>query len=78
MVDSRFSKKDGGGIRVSGSASATMQPSSDSANPYAAGWRMWVPVVVMMSCPCLSYIDRQALTVISPLTLKNTGLSATE
>jgi len=39
---------------------------------------MWVPVVVMMSCPCLSYIDRQALTVISPLTLKNTGLSATE
>jgi ACS family hexuronate transporter-like MFS transporter len=37
---------------------------------------MWVPVVVMMSCSCLSYIDRQALTVISPTILKETGLSA--
>jgi MFS transporter, ACS family, hexuronate transporter len=39
---------------------------------------MWVPVVVMMSCSCLSYIDRQALTVISPTILKETGLSASQ
>jgi ACS family hexuronate transporter-like MFS transporter len=38
---------------------------------------MWVPVAVMMTCSCLSYIDRQALTVISPMILKDTGLSAT-
>jgi MFS transporter, ACS family, aldohexuronate transporter len=42
----------------------------------AAGWRMWLPVAVMMSCSCLSYIDRQALTVISPMILHDTGLSA--
>ena len=30
----------------------------------------------MMSCSCLSYIDRQALTVISPMILSDTGLSA--
>ena len=39
---------------------------------------MWVPVVVMMSCSCLSYIDRQALTVISPTILRDTGLTASE
>src|SRR6202046_365380 len=39
-------------------------------------WRMWVPVVVMMSCSWLSYVDRQALAVISPMILKDTGLSA--
>ena len=38
---------------------------------------MWIPVVVMMTCSCLSYIDRQALTVISPMILRDTGLSAT-
>ncbi|MDR3720202.1 MAG: MFS transporter [Candidatus Acidoferrales bacterium] len=50
---------------------------ADPANRYAAGWRMWVPVAVMMTCSCLSYIDRQALVVISPMILKDTGLSAT-
>jgi ACS family hexuronate transporter-like MFS transporter len=37
---------------------------------------MWVPVGVMMTCSWLSYIDRQALVVISPMILKDTGLSA--
>ena len=46
------------------------------ANSYAPGWRMWVPVMVMMTCSWLSYIDRQALAVISPMILKDTGLSA--
>jgi len=36
---------------------------------------MWIPVLVMMSCSLLSYIDRQALVVISPMILKDTGLS---
>jgi sugar phosphate permease len=48
----------------------------DRTNSTASGWRMWVPVAVMMSCSCLSYIDRQALAVISPTILKETGLSA--
>ncbi|HEX4003497.1 MAG TPA: MFS transporter [Candidatus Acidoferrales bacterium] len=50
------------------------QPSRTTAE-YAPGWRMWVPVAVMMTCSCLSYIDRQALAVISPMILKDTGLS---
>jgi ACS family hexuronate transporter-like MFS transporter len=37
---------------------------------------MWVPVSVMMTCSWLSYIDRQALAVISPMVLHDTGLSA--
>ena len=37
---------------------------------------MWVPVVVVMTASCLSYIDRQALAVISPMILRDTGLSA--
>lgn len=49
---------------------------ANSPGVAAAGRRMWVPVVVMMSCSCLSYIDRQALTVLSPTILKETGLSA--
>lgn len=48
---------------------------SVDANRYATGWRMWVPVFVMMSCSLLSYIDRQALAVISPMILKDTGMS---
>jgi ACS family hexuronate transporter-like MFS transporter len=37
---------------------------------------MWVPVLVMMTCSWLSYIDRQAIAVISPMILKDTGLTA--
>jgi len=37
---------------------------------------MWVPVIAMMTCSCLSYIDRQAIAVISPMILQDTGLSA--
>ncbi|MGD0955260.1 MAG: MFS transporter [Candidatus Acidiferrales bacterium] len=51
-------------------------PSTDNANRFAVGWRMWIPVVVMMTCSWLSYIDRQALAVISPMILQDTGLSA--
>lgn len=57
------------------SAATTTTPQSSSANAAAAGWRMWVPVAVMMTCSWLSYIDRQALAVISPMILKDTGLS---
>src|SRR5579863_5881851 len=54
----------------------TVPPVDDSTIPLATGWRMWVPVVAMMTCSWLSYIDRQALAVISPMILKDTGLSA--
>src|ERR1700689_490104 len=59
-----------------GSGPITAPPLIDSTVPLATGWRMWVPVVAMMTCSCLSYIDRQALTVISPMILRDTGLSA--
>jgi MFS transporter, ACS family, hexuronate transporter len=59
-----------------GSIPATIPPTIDGTPPLAVGWRMWVPVVVMMTCSWLSYIDRQALAVISPMILKDTGLTA--
>jgi MFS transporter, ACS family, hexuronate transporter len=49
---------------------------TNATNGPAAGLRMWVPVLVMMTCSWLSYIDRQALAVISPMILKDTGLTA--
>ena len=55
--------------------SETIARSNASTAEYAPGWRMWVPVAVMMTCSCLSYIDRQALAVISPMILRDTGLS---
>src|SRR5580698_397882 len=63
---------------MSGSLLSTTPRFSDPANPRPSGWRMWVPVVVVMTASCLSYIDRQALTVISPMILRDTGLSATD
>jgi MFS transporter, ACS family, hexuronate transporter len=57
-------------------ASPTAESGIDPAQASAAGWRMWVPVFLIMSCSCLSYIDRQAIAVISPMILRDTGLSA--
>jgi MFS transporter, ACS family, hexuronate transporter len=37
---------------------------------------MWVPVLLMMTCSWLSYIDRQAFSVLSPTITRATGLSA--
>jgi MFS transporter, ACS family, hexuronate transporter len=52
------------------------QHEANGAERFTTGWRMWLPVTLMMTCSWLSYIDRQALAVISPLILKDTGLSA--
>jgi MFS transporter, ACS family, hexuronate transporter len=41
-----------------------------------SGLRVWVPVLVMMTCSWLSYIDRQAFSVLSPTITRDTGLSA--
>lgn len=43
---------------------------------YRLGWRMWIAPGVMMLCTLLAYIDRQTLAVLSPMILKDTGLSA--
>jgi MFS transporter, ACS family, hexuronate transporter len=40
-----------------------------------SGWRMWVPSLVIMLSSWLSYVDRQTLAVLSPMILKDTGLS---
>lgn len=39
-------------------------------------WMMWVPSVAMMLSSLLSYVDRQVLAVLSPMILRDTGLSA--
>jgi ACS family hexuronate transporter-like MFS transporter len=39
------------------------------------GWRMWVASLVIMLCSWLSYVDRQTLAVLSPMILRDTGLS---
>jgi ACS family hexuronate transporter-like MFS transporter len=39
------------------------------------GWRMWVASAVIMLCSWLSYVDRQTLAVLSPMILRDTGLS---
>lgn len=43
----------------------------------AVGWRMWVASAVIMLCSFLSYVDRQVLAVLSPMILRDTGLSVT-
>jgi len=57
-------------IRGTATPAATTKP--------VEGLRVWVPVLVVMTCSWLSYIDRQALAVISPMILKDTGLSAAD
>jgi ACS family hexuronate transporter-like MFS transporter len=59
-------------------APEALDHANGAASPFATGWRMWVPVLMMMTCSWLSYIDRQALAVISPMILKDTGLSASD
>ena len=39
-------------------------------------WRIWVASVAMMLCSWLSYVDRQILAVLSPMILRDTGLTA--
>jgi len=56
------------------STPGTAQPQTQSDNQ-PGGLRIWVPILVMMTCSWLSYIDRQTFTVISPMILKDTGLS---
>ncbi len=57
------------------SASGT-SVSTGTANRAAAGWGMWVASVAMMLCSWLSYVDRQILAVLSPMILRDTGLTA--
>ncbi len=61
---------------MTSSVPAAVPRTTNEENSFASGLRMWVPVVVMLTCSLLSYIDRQALAVISPMILKDTGLSA--
>ena len=57
-------------------AQITVHETSGGSVRLAVGWRIWIPVVAMMTCSWLSYVDRQALAVISPMILRDTGLSA--
>lgn len=53
------------------SAGVSVEPRST-----AATWHIWVASVVMMLCSWLSYVDRQILAVLSPMILRDTGLTA--
>ena len=46
-----------------------------TARQFAPGWRMWVASGVIMLCSWLSYVDRQVLAVLSPMILRDTGLT---
>ena len=52
-------------------------PVTQTNEQLAAGWRMWVASAVIMLCSFLSYVDRQVLAVLSPMILRDTGLSVT-
>jgi MFS transporter, ACS family, hexuronate transporter len=56
------------GISPPQNTPATAQP--------ARNWVMWVPSFAMMLSSLLSYVDRQVLAVLSPMILRDTGLSA--
>ena len=50
-------------------------PATETQLRRATGWRMWVPSAVIMLSSFLSYVDRQVLAVLSPMILRDTGLS---
>lgn len=58
-------------MSLSQSAGVSVEPARGTTN-----WRMWVASVAMMLCSWLSYVDRQILAVLSPMILRDTGLSA--
>ena len=54
------------------------EPLTIQGTRLAEGWRKWVAPASMMACTLLSYIDRQTLAALSPMILKDTGLTAGE
>src|SRR5688500_17418182 len=46
------------------------------ADREALGWRMWIPCIGMALCSWLLFVDRQALAVLSPTILQETGMTA--
>jgi ACS family hexuronate transporter-like MFS transporter len=51
---------------------------SDTLQPQARSWRIWVAPATIMLCTLLAYIDRQVLAVLSPTILQDTGLTASQ
>ena len=43
-----------------------------------APWQMWVPCVGMALCSWLAFVDRQAIAVLSPTIMAETGMNAQE
>jgi len=48
----------------------------NAVTPGISTWQMWWPVVMMLACSFLSYLDRQVLTVLSPMILSDLKLNA--
>jgi MFS transporter, ACS family, hexuronate transporter len=51
-------------------------PAAETTFGRGTDWRIWVASVAMMLCSWLSYVDRQILAVLSPMILRDTGLTA--
>ncbi|MBZ5695812.1 MAG: MFS transporter [Acidobacteriia bacterium] len=51
-------------------------PGHFPAAPPRAAWKPWWPVVMMLACSLLSYMDRQILAVLSPMILADLKLNA--
>jgi ACS family hexuronate transporter-like MFS transporter len=43
-----------------------------------AAWQMWVPCIGMALCSWLAFVDRQAIAVLSPTIMAETGMNAQE
>ena len=56
-----------------------MSLTTTSASPPArAAWQMWVPCIGMALCSWLAFVDRQAIAVLSPTIMAETGMNAQE
>src|SRR6516164_8497993 len=75
-----MSQAPGAGVGTIGNQKQSGAVTGESVCPIApavaVNWRCWVASAAMMLCSWLSYIDRQILAVLSPMILKDTGLTA--
>ena len=56
-----------------------MSLTTTSASPPArTAWQMWVPCIGMAMCSWLAFVDRQAIAVLSPTIMAETGMNAQE
>src|SRR5215472_13069841 len=76
VASNAMSQAPGAGVSTIGNAKQPGGATGESApSPAVVSWRCWVASVAMMLCSWLYYTDRQILAVLSPMILKDTGLT---